>query len=559
MKKSIIFFVIIFLVKSTYSQEECVEFDKAWVASYGVRTSVGVSAIDSENNLIVTGGYTGSSASVGGIALPTPPSPWEGTFIAKMDTLGNAIWATYAIGQGAGRMLFHSADLDNLGNIYLAGRFNGTVNFQGNILSSNSIASSQYFDGFFAKLDTAWQLQWIEVFPGCLHFDMVTDQNKNSFYLISQVYLGVPAIINQDTFYAEKATDILVTKIDAQGQVQFVRQAKGKLVQLFSLSIDNNDNVYLSGGFEDTLYFDNHTLVSAFHNGRTDMFIAKMSPQGTFEWATQSERLTNAGRVSSAYHSLTPQGNIYVYGRYEGSIDFGGNILNVSNTYTNYLTVLNTQGQILNAEEILSSDSIRHINGGVTDQNGSLYLTGEFKGSCAFGNTILSPVNQNGSSYVCKLNYEGGNSTFEWAKQPLGSGKIGLHISMCTDINELYISGIYNDGDAVFGEHTLPAPATGYTHGFITKISECESSNINTPNPLSQISIFPNPANTQITITNLPANSTINISDITGRVFYSQKTKNNTLQIPTTEWSNGMYFVQIINGENRVNKKVVIQ
>src|SRR5690606_25308139 len=137
------------------AQEECVEFDGAWIVSSGVNIYSEISIVNSNNNIFIIGRYSGSSASIGSIGLPTPPSPWEGTFIAKMDSLGNAIWATPAIGQGAGRMLCGNAVLDDLGNIYLAGSFNGTVNFQGNILSSSIMAASNRMDGFFAKLDTA--------------------------------------------------------------------------------------------------------------------------------------------------------------------------------------------------------------------------------------------------------------------------------------------------------------------------------------------------------------------------------------------------------------------
>lgn len=73
--------------------------------------------------------------------------------------------------------------------------------------------------------------------------------------------------------------------------------------------------------------------------------------------------------------------------------------------------------------------------------------------------------------------------------------------------------------------------------------------------------IFTNEFN-QITVTskNLVAdNSLINIFTADGKLVYSSSLKNSILNIDATQWNKGVYFVQISNSKNQINKKISIR
>ncbi len=157
-----------------------------------------------------------------------------------------------------------------------------------------------------------------------------------------------------------------------------------------------------------------------------------------------------------------------------------------------------------------------------------------------------------------------GKVKFIWSLHTSGARGEMLYLSKVENSGtEMYFfnqvsGGFIGSGDAVLGQHRFTGDSS---HSYFGKINtDCSLPTEGITNQLQSVHIYPNPAHTSITIANLPLNSTINITDISGRVLNTQYNKqNSTLQIPLNGISNGMYFVQIINGEQRVNKKVVVQ
>lgn len=71
------------------------------------------------------------------------------------------------------------------------------------------------------------------------------------------------------------------------------------------------------------------------------------------------------------------------------------------------------------------------------------------------------------------------------------------------------------------------------------------------------LSIYPNPAQDFVRIQGV-SNAQVTILDITGKVIFEQK-KTNDLSIPVKNWSNGIYFVQIVEGGKTQTQKLVIR
>jgi hypothetical protein len=73
------------------------------------------------------------------------------------------------------------------------------------------------------------------------------------------------------------------------------------------------------------------------------------------------------------------------------------------------------------------------------------------------------------------------------------------------------------------------------------------------------ISLFPNPSNGDVALTNLPIGKTkIKIFDIKGKELVSKNTNTTSTTINTSDFKNGVYLIKIENNGNSINKKLII-
>ncbi|MFK7774453.1 MAG: T9SS type A sorting domain-containing protein [Saprospiraceae bacterium] len=86
--------------------------------------------------------------------------------------------------------------------------------------------------------------------------------------------------------------------------------------------------------------------------------------------------------------------------------------------------------------------------------------------------------------------------------------------------------------------------------------------NINETTPLSEINVFPNPAQDALTfesVLGIEKNTIVQVFDLQGKLMNQFNFSGNQQRIDVSNWSNGMYFYQILNdGEKIKNGKVSI-
>lgn len=77
-----------------------------------------------------------------------------------------------------------------------------------------------------------------------------------------------------------------------------------------------------------------------------------------------------------------------------------------------------------------------------------------------------------------------------------------------------------------------------------------------------RISVYPNPSNSMVTIDlkNLTSTGAIHIMDLAGKLIYesTQTNPNNVLKLDVSNWSQGIYFLQVNSNERVIIKKIVI-
>lgn len=81
---------------------------------------------------------------------------------------------------------------------------------------------------------------------------------------------------------------------------------------------------------------------------------------------------------------------------------------------------------------------------------------------------------------------------------------------------------------------------------------------------IANLKVYPNPANDQLNISfdnNFMGSTNIKLIDLTGKIVYSSVVNNGNQQqtLSVSEYSNGVYFLEISNEETTIRQKVVIQ
>ncbi len=114
-----------------------------WVKTFGdTADQVGFAVdIDSQNNVLVTGRANGNVDFGGGVL---PGAGGNDVFVLKLDAAGTHVWSKR--GGDSLEQWGRSIATDSLRNVYVVGRFQGTMSF-----GMGSITSAGGYDGFFAK------------------------------------------------------------------------------------------------------------------------------------------------------------------------------------------------------------------------------------------------------------------------------------------------------------------------------------------------------------------------------------------------------------------------
>jgi len=85
----------------------------------------------------------------------------------------------------------------------------------------------------------------------------------------------------------------------------------------------------------------------------------------------------------------------------------------------------------------------------------------------------------------------------------------------------------------------------------------CEQYTAINDTKLSEINVFPNPVSDVLKINGDIENSTVTIVNISGKVVYKKENASNRLDIPVSNFPNGMYLLKIESNNNSIVKKFI--
>lgn len=318
------------------------------------------------------------------------PSSGGNFYMAKFDPNGNLIWAKQTSTINYLIMSDFEMDLDD--NLYIAGAFNGLVDFDPDtsVLQLNTALISQ--EAFICKYNSDGHLLNARNFVSSNNSvinSLAIDVNKN--VIISGEFTGTVEfatgvnINNQSPYYS----NIFIGKLDSLLQYEWVdysiyTASNYHGSSIGSISIDNANNIYFTGevlansfqfNFDSTLI----TIPTSFPYSST--FMVKCDANGNIVWA---KTFGNQYRLDNKITSLiNTDGLLYINGRFEVTSDFdpgADSTILVGNKMYSFLEVLDTAGNFHNVDVIGNgTDNWVNINGFVNDENGNLYLIGNYR------------------------------------------------------------------------------------------------------------------------------------------------------------------------------------
>lgn len=347
-----------------------------WSKRFGDATLQELSyvAVDASGNVIITGNFYGS-VDFGGGALTSAGS--SDIYAAKFGPDGSHLWSKRFGGSGPQSGWDVSADAS--GNVLIAGRFYGTVDFGGGTLTSGGND-----DIFVAKFDPDGTHLWSNRYGDAsaqYATDMAVDGSGNvtiSGYLSGSVDFGGGVLTSAGSI------DIFVAKFDPSGAHMWSDRFGDSDYQLvIDIACDASGNNIITGHFEGTVNFGGGTLTSA---GGTDAFVAAFDPSGTHLW---SKRFGDATEQTASSVAADGSGNIILAGHFLGDIDCGGDLLTSAGSYDIFVARFGSSGAHLWSDSF-GDASEESISGITANTAGAAIIIGHLYGSLDLGGGTLT-------------------------------------------------------------------------------------------------------------------------------------------------------------------------
>ena len=367
--------------------------------------------------------------------------------------------------------------LDSAGNVYVAGHFCGTADFDPGPGTQVRAAASR--DAYVLKLDSAGRFLWVaQLGTGPMAtqaFDLVVDPAGN--VAVTGTFLGtVDFDPGAATFNLTSAgnLDVFVVKLDSSGALLWARQVGSTgLDSAEGIATDPAGNIYAVGLFNGTVDFDpgvdNFPLNSS---GLSDAFILKLDSSGGFSWARRVGGTGSDRAIAVALDGQTPT----FVGSFSGTGDFdpgaGAHNLTASGPTDVFVCRLTVAG-IFDWARQLGGSSTESVYDVAVGALGEIFTVGEFTGTADFDPNPGSAFNltaTGSAAFISKLNAGG---SFLYAKQLGGATTPGpVARSVAFVGGNVYTTGTFRgniDFDPGPGNHPLSS-ALATDDAFISKL-----------------------------------------------------------------------------------------
>ncbi|WP_437813489.1 SBBP repeat-containing protein [Sorangium sp. So ce1078] len=309
----------------------------------------------------------------------------------------------------------HGEDItfDRAGNLLVAGRFSGSVDF------AESEGST---DGFVVKLDPSGGRIWAKAFGGS-GTDICTRvaYAKNDIVVLAGTYENT-LYFDGTSLPGSGSTDVFVAKLDEAGDLDWIKSISGPGADtVHGLSVDADDNIVVAGSFTDRADVLGPNELDSF--GGEDIFVAKMDALGNHIW---SKNFGNPSPQVALDAAVTPDGGVVMVGSIAGAASFG-DIRIIPRGYDAFMVKLDKDG-VPRIAKTFGDDMSQEFVSVAVDAQGGIYVAGRTNGEMSFDGS--PPPHAGGSdAVVAAFDPEGKH---RWSRQ-LGNAEDQLARGVAVD------------------------------------------------------------------------------------------------------------------------------
>jgi hypothetical protein len=408
----------------------------------------------------------------------------DSSFISILANDGSFIGA-YKLGDGEnGYSQASSITLDEIGNIYTTGYFNGTVDFDPSsetheLTASNgsSFISVLANDGAFIG---AYQFENGE--NGYSSASSLTADEIGNIYTTGQFGGTVDFNPNEEVYELTASNgssfiSILASDGSFIGAYKIGDGQNGSS-QASSITLDEIGNIYTTGNLYGTVDFDpGERIFELTSSDNYSSFISILASDGSFIGAYQLNGENSYSQASSI--SLDEIGNIYTAGYFNGTVDFDPSEETfelTSSNYSSFISILANDGSFIGAYQFGGGQNNTSAANSITiDNEGNIYTAGYFNGTVDFDPSeeefnMTGCTGECSDTFILKLSSDGsflGAYQFENGE----NGSSQARSITLDEIGNIYTAGYFSgtvDFDPSEGTFEL-TPGSGST--YVVKLS----------------------------------------------------------------------------------------
>ncbi|MDF2436170.1 MAG: hypothetical protein K0Q95_546 [Bacteroidota bacterium] len=490
-------------------------------------------------------------------------------FITKFDASGNLIWARKMGGlAGDGGQ---SITVDDTGNVYTAGVFSGTGDFDPGPGMYYLTASA--YDIFICKLDSSGNLIWAKNMGGpnsqtpyTVQLDSAGNIYTSGFFSGSADFDPGPAVYS---FTSNGSGDIFISKLTNAGDFVWAKHLGSKDWDYGGrIALDQRSNLYIIGSFRDTMDLDpGISVFNAISHGQSDIFISKLDSSGNLVWAK-----TFGSYNDDVLGSIIADnsGNVYCTGSFGAATDFDPGTGNYTLSPMSwdediFISKLDSSGTFVWAKSFggMAGDNGNDI---ALDSSGNVYTVGRFYYTADFDPGPGTYHISSGTGVTCYLNKLDPAGSNVWAI-PYPDGAYFIESIAIDKSGNIYTTGsLLGTGTSDFdlGSGVYNLTCAGAFDVYVTKYNEeLVTGTSEKFNNSGVISIYPNPT---AGLFRLRMNGSTNkdvkieIIDLAGKLMFAtiRNIENNNVEIDASCLSNGIYFLKILNDGLSGTQKLIV-
>jgi hypothetical protein len=323
---------------------------------------------------------------------------------------------------------------------------------------STILTSSGDRDVFVGKISSAGVWVWVTQAGGTGgDFGTAVAVTADGGAIITGAFVGT-ATFGSTTLTSSADADVFVAKISSNGAWVWATQTGGTGYHVGAdVAATADGGAIITGEFADTASFGSTTLTS---NGFSDVFVGKVSSAGAWVWAIG---VGGTGEDYGRGAAVTVDGGAIVTGGFPGTATFGLTTLISNGSVDVFVGKISSAGAWVWVTQTGGTGFGISYGVAVVSDGGAI-VTGQFDETASFGSTTLTS-NADADVFVAKISSAG---AWVWATQTGGTGyHAGGGVGVSSDGGAI-VTGQF-DETASFGSTTLTS--NGDSDVFVGKMS----------------------------------------------------------------------------------------